>query len=61
MLRYWNRLKEHLFDRDGILVMYESVTSHCGTMYNVLLRWKRNLNNSDNNFYVREHYSGLTG
>ena len=30
-------------------------------MYNVLLRWKRNLNNSDNNFYVIKHYSGLTG
>ena len=59
MLRYWNRLKEQLFDRDRVLVIHGSVTSHCGTMYNVLLRRKRNLNNSDNNFYVIEHYSGL--
>ena len=57
----WNRLKEHLYNRDRALVIYRSVTSHWETMYNVLLRCKRNLNNSDNNFYVIKHYSGLTG
>lgn len=56
----WNRLIEHLCNRDRILVIHRSVTSHWKTMYNVLLRWKRNLNNSDNNFYVIKHYSGLT-
>ena len=57
----WNRLKEHLYNRDRVLVIHRSVTSHWETMYNVLLCCKRNLKNSDNNFYVIKHYSGLTG